>query len=76
MQLQRNSLLAEKSLASSLRKQGPISPVGYYDAGWFNKAFGTIRNIDGTAYGSLRSQGGGSDGNERARRTGYAACAG
>jgi hypothetical protein len=24
---------------------------------WFNKAFGTIRNIDGTAFGSLRSQG-------------------
>ena len=44
------------NLVSSLRTQGPIT-AGSYSEGQPNKNIDTIRNIDDTAYGSLRSQG-------------------
>jgi hypothetical protein len=49
--------LFENLSPSSPRTRGPITPVGCYDARRFNKVFGMIRNIDGTAYGSPRARG-------------------
>jgi hypothetical protein len=46
--------LKNETLASSLRKQGPITPEGHCRSA---PEMGTTRNIDVTAYGALLLQG-------------------